>query len=252
MTIKNILQLLIISAILLIITLFFSPRSHAFYDILKITICGTFAILSYKQIKSKNLNLLNIAIAVIYNPFIPIGFRKDSWELINSLTLFYCFCIFIIYFRKQQIVNKSDDTYEQVNAILKSVDAVFDNGGIKEESDELMKDILSKVIIPAGRLHSKGEGPKFKLNDRIEKIYMCEHLLDNDNTTTNTAFKEKYTLKDIYQMFDGDLYFMVCFITGNNSFEINMSAFRQYILPQLKKELGKDLLHIIKHSSKPQ
>ncbi len=82
----------IISIIALLIA--FGDMPYAYYQLLRFLICGTFAyavIMLFKNDKAsffyQSLLWTSVALAVIYNPITPIRFSRDTWTIINLLTI---------------------------------------------------------------------------------------------------------------------------------------------------------------------
>jgi hypothetical protein len=62
---------------------------YGYYILLKIAVCATFWVMALrlKEAGAETLALVGWAIVVLYNPIIRVPFNKDTWSVINLLTI---------------------------------------------------------------------------------------------------------------------------------------------------------------------
>ena len=62
---------------------------YGYYILLKIAVCVTFVVIALrlKDAEAETLALSAWAFAALYNPIIRIPFSKDTWSVINLLTI---------------------------------------------------------------------------------------------------------------------------------------------------------------------
>jgi hypothetical protein len=79
--------LCIISTCMLLLALGAMP--YGYYIFLKIAVCATFMIvaLRLKDAGAETLALIGWAIVALYNPIIRIPLNKDTWSVINLVTV---------------------------------------------------------------------------------------------------------------------------------------------------------------------
>jgi hypothetical protein len=62
---------------------------YGYYILLKIAVCATFILLSMrlKIAGEDNMKVLAWAFVALYNPIVRIPFEKETWSVINLLTI---------------------------------------------------------------------------------------------------------------------------------------------------------------------
>jgi hypothetical protein len=86
----------IISAGLLFGALAKNP--YDYYIFLRFTTCATSAYCAFlgNQLKSQNWLVVFCILAVLFNPFMPLKFSRDTWNLIDITTaLFFVISVFV-------------------------------------------------------------------------------------------------------------------------------------------------------------
>ena len=85
------------------------PRGwpYGYYTLLRFLICGTstyHAYLSFQKNK-RSWTIIFSAIALVFNPFIKVYFKKDDWAVVDMLTaiIFFVYGIRIILANRQKI-----------------------------------------------------------------------------------------------------------------------------------------------------
>lgn len=63
-----------------------APLPYAYYEILRVVVCGTFGYLAYVAVqRGANFHVALFAItAIIFNPIIPIYFDRAIWAVIDA------------------------------------------------------------------------------------------------------------------------------------------------------------------------
>jgi len=79
--------LCIISTCMLLLALGSMP--YGYYILLKIAVCVTFVVMALrlKEAGAETLALVGWAIVALYNPIVRVPFNKDTWSVINLLTI---------------------------------------------------------------------------------------------------------------------------------------------------------------------
>jgi hypothetical protein len=62
---------------------------YGYYILLKIAVCVTFVVMALrlKEAGAETLALFGWAIVALYNPIVRVPFNKDTWSVINLLTI---------------------------------------------------------------------------------------------------------------------------------------------------------------------
>ena len=88
----------IIPAAALLIAL--APLPYGYYTLLRIVVCGSAALIAYKQFQKERLVslwvVLMIGVAILFNPFLPIYLDREIWAPIDVITA----AIFLIHWLK--------------------------------------------------------------------------------------------------------------------------------------------------------
>jgi len=95
---KELLILIFLSSILLFIAVD-NRFSEGFYTLLRIIVTATSCYIIYLEFVKKNIFFyLFVATAVLFNPIIQLHFRRDTWQIIDvlSILLFITYLIYIV------------------------------------------------------------------------------------------------------------------------------------------------------------
>jgi hypothetical protein len=65
------------------------PLPYGYYLLLRVVMCGLFSYLAYLSWQSRGQGLTWVcgAIAVTYNPFVPLHLGREVWVLVNIATI---------------------------------------------------------------------------------------------------------------------------------------------------------------------
>jgi len=74
-------------AILLLVAAVFGRWPYGFYTFLRLFVCGTSAYLAFVAYasKSKAWPWLMGALAILFNPIVPIHLHRNSWQVLDAL-----------------------------------------------------------------------------------------------------------------------------------------------------------------------
>ena len=98
--------------LLILIPMFIAATSnmpYGYYILLRVVTCASFAILFAVSLEfARKFNLWACGIfTVIYNPLIPIRFDKDTWQVVNLITVvLLIILITVIPWRESILVKK--------------------------------------------------------------------------------------------------------------------------------------------------
>jgi hypothetical protein len=88
----------VIPAAALLIAL--APLPYGYYTLLRIVVCGSAALIAYKQFQKERVVSLWVVlmsgVAILFNPFLPIYLDREIWAPIDVITA----AIFLIHWRK--------------------------------------------------------------------------------------------------------------------------------------------------------
>lgn len=65
----------------------FCRMPYGYYQLMRLVVCGVAGLCAFKAYEGRKQLwfFLAVAIALLFNPFIPIRFRRDTWRVIDGL-----------------------------------------------------------------------------------------------------------------------------------------------------------------------
>ena len=79
------------SIVVLLLGVALLPLPYVYYTFLRISIFIIMSLLAYAAYREKSISFMiaPVIFAILYNPFIIVHFEKETWSVINIVTIFY-------------------------------------------------------------------------------------------------------------------------------------------------------------------